>query len=287
MVRVVLSLFFALTLLFPAVLTAQEYDSQTGWKIRPPAGWKFAVQDGRVVFGHDVEAGMIIASFAPNMDVEALKKEARAGLQEEGINLMPTGEPTTFKAKAGQAVDVTLAGTDQAQTQLKARAIAVVGPSGAVVLLGITTPPQFENMAKRVREAADNVSFYKPKVGDAAKLRGTFCRYSSYSSGYATSNSFSSSRTERMTFDGAGRVAWGSQMLVSSNTETDTSSSSASGIFGDGSATNFGTYAVVGNAVTIQWSSGPQTCQVHMRQDDGRITELKCGDNLWAPQLCD
>jgi hypothetical protein len=53
------------------------------------------------------------------------------------------------------------------------------------------------------------------------------------------------------------------------------------------SPTSGGTYTVQGNEVSIRVPDSNMRCAVHFRQQDGRTTELKCGDQLWGAGLCE
>lgn len=105
------------------------------------------------------------------------------------------------------------------------------------------------------------------------QLRGLLCSWggsSSSSSGY--------SRTTRVSFDGQGGFSYGSE----------SSFSSGAGIaYGSGGGDR-GTYRVSGNKVYLTFSDGSTgVANVHMKQNNGMITELMYEGTLYASGLCD
>jgi hypothetical protein len=245
---------------------------QEGWQVETPKAWKHVAQGGRVLFGSDTEAGMILAWFAPGATIEQMTETARQGVHEQGMVLEPSAAPSPAHVKAGKAVSVELAGRAADGTQLRAKGYGILGPSGGVALLGLTTPEQYAAMRARLDAMAQTVSFFAAKKpAGGAQLAGALC---SYSGGQV------SSTTRRMSFDGQGRVAWGSELVASGK---------GWGAFAGNqySPSSQGTYAVTGDQVEIQFPDSVLRCAVHMRQPSGRITELQCGKQLWAAGLCE
>ena len=109
-----------------------------------------------------------------------------------------------------------------------------------------------------------------------ANLYGSFCHWSG-SSGVYSSSSYST--TDRITFDGKGNFAYGSE----------TSFSSDAGIYAnDNNNTQRGTYMVKGNSISLTFTDGSSyTFQVFIQQDWGEITEIKYGEKVYAKQLCE
>lgn len=288
-----ISLAAALCLLSPAIACAGAGASAPGatykadaegWQVKPPKAWKHAEKDGKIVFGSDTEAGLMLAWFQAGATLEQVKQSAGQPYQEPGLMLTP-GKSSSFAGTAGKAIAVDYEGTDGNGSPLKARAIAIVGKGGAVYAVGITTPPQFAKLSKRVDELAKGVSFFAAKAGDVALLSGPVCAYSGSSSG---SSSYSS--TQRMTFDGRGHVAWGSESAFSGSTQNMYGDTTATwGGYGgnQNTPTSGGTYSVSGNSVKIHWGDGTTLdCTVHYR--NGRqITELQCGSKLYGRGLCE
>jgi len=119
-------------------------------------------------------------------------------------------------------------------------------------------------------------------VGKAAAQRGnsnlygSFCHWSGSSGVYSTS---SYSSTDRITFDGKGNFAYG----------TETSFSSDAGIYdNDNNNTQRGIYTVDGNNIYVTFNDGSKyTLQIYVQQDRGEITEIKYGEKVYAKALCE
>lgn len=111
------------------------------------------------------------------------------------------------------------------------------------------------------------------KSGNEWQLQGTFCHYSgssSYGSSYST--------TSRISFDGQGHWNMGSESSFSGD---------AGSAYSGGGVDNSGTYRVTGGRVIYSTSSGEQgVVTVNMQQNDGRITEIYLGQDLYSPSLC-
>lgn len=100
------------------------------------------------------------------------------------------------------------------------------------------------------------------------QLRGTFCSFSG-------SSSYSS--TGYLNFDGQGR--W------SQSSESSFSNQHGSG-YGQSGNTG-GSYQVSGKIVQYQSDAGEQgTAEVHMQQNNGQITEIMIGRQLYAMGMC-
>jgi hypothetical protein len=104
-----------------------------------------------------------------------------------------------------------------------------------------------------------------------ARLRGKYCSYSSsYGGGYASSN--------WAYFDGSGTFSYGSSAY---------SGGSAGSYYGNDGA-NRGRYSVQGNTIVLQFGNGSSDqARVYNQTDDGRITEVEYGGQVYAGALCD
>jgi hypothetical protein len=110
--------------------------------------------------------------------------------------------------------------------------------------------------------------------GKERQLRGMLCSWSGSSSSYAGT---SISRTTRVVFDGKGNLRYASEGGFSG----------PDGLVHNRSGAQRGLYRVVGKAVYLVFPDGDgAVARVHMRQADGRITELKHGRTLFAAGLC-
>ncbi len=105
-------------------------------------------------------------------------------------------------------------------------------------------------------------------------LQGKYCSYSS-SGGYGSS-SYSSSNWAY--FDGRGNFQYGSGGYYSGGGD----------LYGSEGADGRGTYEVRGNTIILRYPDGSSDqAYVYNRGAGGRITEVKYGDTLYAPQLCE
>jgi hypothetical protein len=114
----------------------------------------------------------------------------------------------------------------------------------------------------------------QPQAGNNEwQLQGTFCHYSgssSYNSSYSS--------TSRITFDGRGHWSMGSESSFSSD---------AGSAYSGGGVDNSGVYRINGRQVIYATNSGEQgVATVNMQQNDGRITEIYVGEDLYSPSLC-
>ena len=114
--------------------------------------------------------------------------------------------------------------------------------------------------------------------GNEWQLQGTFCHWGGSSSYYSGSDYSGYSHTERITFDGRGNWAFGSEAAFNSD---------AGLAYGGQSNQDRGRYKIQGNQILYQTATGEQgVVRVNMRQNDGRITEIYVDHELYAPQLC-
>ncbi len=116
-------------------------------------------------------------------------------------------------------------------------------------------------------------------TGNEWQLSGLFCYWSGstmYSEGISTY-----SHTEWIQFDGRGNWAYGS--------EGSYMGAQGEGFYsGSRGPEMTGIYRIQGNQIFYQSSTGEQgVAQVHMRQPDGRITEIMVDGKLFAMGLCD
>ena len=106
-------------------------------------------------------------------------------------------------------------------------------------------------------------------------LQGTLCSYSGSSGG---GSSYASTR--RVTFDGRGRFATGSE----------SSFSNAAGLGYGGGSGSGGAYAVtgvyVGAPIRVRWASGEDDQAFVHHIVSGRITEIRYGKQVYGQGLC-
>ncbi len=110
--------------------------------------------------------------------------------------------------------------------------------------------------------------------GKENQLKGMLCSYSGSSSSYSGT---SSSSSNRVFFDGKGQFS----------TRHEGSFSGPSGQFYSGGSKEHGFYRVVGNRIFLVFADGSGAiAKVHMRQNNGRITEANYQGTLFAAGLC-
>lgn len=135
--------------------------------------------------GSDTEAGLIIIRLVRRTTLEQLVKDYGEGMQEEGLQLMPTMQAQEFPAGQNRAVAGELAGTAQDGAQIRARTIAVASPFGdAAVVLGMTTEVKYAGLKPRVETIASSFSFTQPQAPPVLEaIAGQWYYFSSSSFG--------------------------------------------------------------------------------------------------------
>ncbi len=112
--------------------------------------------------------------------------------------------------------------------------------------------------------------------GQEWQLQGTLCSYSGSSSSYGSYSS--SSTTKWAKFDGQGRFTYGSS----------SSFQSSAGMYSNPGGSQGGRYKVMGNRVKFSYDEGGSDfATINMRQNNGQITELQYGSDLYAASLCE
>jgi len=151
----------------PAAPTRGSRYRHDNWGISfvTPPGWKVGERQGLLLMGSDTEAGMIIIRLARRTGLQQLVQDYGEGMQEEGLQLMPTVQAREFPAGQNQAVAGELAGVAQDGARIRARAVAVASPFGdAVVVLGMTTEEKYAGLKPRVESIASSFEFSQPKA---------------------------------------------------------------------------------------------------------------------------
>jgi hypothetical protein len=156
-----------------------------GLSFAVPPGWKVGERQGFLLMGSDTEAGLIMVRLARRTTLEQLVQEYGEGMQEEGLQLMPTMQAQEFPAGQNRAVAGELAGTAQDGAQIRARTIAVASPFGdAAVVLGMTTEAKYSGLKPRVESIASSFQFAPPKAAPVPEfLAGQYYYISSSSYG--------------------------------------------------------------------------------------------------------
>lgn len=139
--------------------------SQKGWgtSFTVPGGWKAAEKDGLVLAGSDSEAGLLVVRFYPAATRAELEQGFHNGFHDNGMHAQPSTALATFSAKGGQGLAGDLTGADAQGNAVAVRTVAVMTPfGGALVVAGLTTPPQFGTVRARADALAASATFTRP-----------------------------------------------------------------------------------------------------------------------------
>ncbi|MCC7072971.1 MAG: hypothetical protein IT383_16730 [Deltaproteobacteria bacterium] len=149
--------------------------TQKGWgaSFTVPGGWRAGEKDGLVLAGSDTEAGLLVVRFYPTATRADLEQGFNQGFHDNGMNAQPSSSLAPFAAKGGQALAGDLAGADAQGNPLAVRTVAVMTPfGGALVVAGITTPPQFATVKARADALAAAARVTKPP--EVSSLAGNY-----------------------------------------------------------------------------------------------------------------
>ena len=130
-----------------------------------PPNWKVGERQGILLLGSDTEAGLMIIRSARKTTLEQLSAEYGEGMQEEGLQLMPVGQPENFPAGANRGLAGEMAGVAQDGARIHARVVAVASPFGdAAVAMGMTTEEKYAGLRPRVESLASSFQFSQPQA---------------------------------------------------------------------------------------------------------------------------
>jgi len=138
---------------------------------------------------------------------------------------------------------------------------------------------KIENSDQVITEQNEKQQVYdqnqqKQTGGQEHLLNGKLCSWSGSST---SSSSYSSSSWAY--FDGQGNFSYGSESSFSSD---------AGNAYGGDNGGSRGTYRISGDTIYFSYPDGSSdTATVYMRQDDGRITEVKYDGSVYAAGLCE
>jgi len=173
----------------PATVAAGEVGNPGwGFKLEPPAGWKFQQDTSMAILGHDTIPGMIVIAPHEAADLEQAAAQMQEGITEEGVALYPAGAVT--RHEGDNALVVEYSGIFEGQ-QAKARGIGTLSPhGGGAFILAITTP---ESFGPELTAAADEIvaalRYFRVDVSDLVRhFAGRWASYSGNSSGGTLSN---------------------------------------------------------------------------------------------------
>jgi hypothetical protein len=136
-----------------------------GLSFAVPANWKVGERQGLLLLGSDTEAGLIVIRLVRRTSLEQLVQDYGEGMQEEGLQLMPTTEAQEFPAVRNRAMAGELEGTAQDGARIRARTVAVASQFGdAAVVFGMTTEEKYSGLKPRVESIASSVQFTQPQA---------------------------------------------------------------------------------------------------------------------------
>ena len=173
-----------------------------GIKFTIPEGWKGAETDGGFLMGSDSKPGLVIMLPHEVKDLNILKKEAEAGLYDEGIALKKSSE---FESIGKEGIGAEFEGLIQGE-KAKAYVAGIINPFGSgVTIMATTTISSYNNDYKELaKKIAMSLKFSQPVEPPVTQewrntLSGAKLTYlnSSYSSGasydgYSTYSGYSS-----------------------------------------------------------------------------------------------
>jgi len=240
------------------------YDQYKGWEIKKPPGWKHGVREGVVVLGHDTEPGLILVGYQPGLSFEQAAAAVEAEIRKLGG--AQVGAARAASVKAGRALVVETSGVANGTT-IHGRAVAVAGPSGMLVVLGLTTPDKIAGLRPRIDAIAMAARFFTPERGNVQLVSGCFRKSSGSTAVWVETTLY---------FDGAGRFSKNGFVAASSTDSVGrrTGTSATLDSKGDG-----GTYVVDGKTIRLAWNDGSVSVY-ELVLENGGVGALRSG-NAW------
>jgi hypothetical protein len=156
-----------------------------GLRFAVPGDWKVGERGGALLLGSDTEPGLMIVRFMRRTTLQTLAEGYQEGMQEEGLQLMPTTQLESFSAGGSQGLAGEMAGTARDGASIRARAVGVASPFGdAAVIFGLTTEEKYAGLKPRVDALASSFSFAEPQAGPVPEfLAGQYYSISASSFG--------------------------------------------------------------------------------------------------------
>jgi hypothetical protein len=185
-----------------------------GFALRAPKGFSVGEEGGRVFLRRGGET--IAAQFHPDLRYAQMEAFCEQATRFAGAGFVRVGAPSRWKAAAGRALALDLSGP--AALPVRARAVGIAGPRGALVLLGWAAAGEGDSnpIAGLVDSVAASVRFFKPRAAKIVKaLLGTWWTGGGSSSGSAGQNRSYRSHERRVALCPNGRFHDFSQSDVS------------------------------------------------------------------------
>jgi len=150
-----------------------------------PEAWKVADRKQALLLASDTEAGLMLVRFMRRTNLQSLAEGYQEGLQEEGLQLMPTVQLQEFSAGDARGLAGELAGVAQDGARIRARVIAIPTPFGdAALALGLTTEEKYAGLKPRLDSLAASLTFTPPQAPPVLEfLAGQYFYISSSSFG--------------------------------------------------------------------------------------------------------
>jgi hypothetical protein len=128
----------------------------------PPA-WKVGDRMQALLLGSDTEPGLMIIRFMRRTNIQTMAEGYQEGLQEEGLQLMPTTQLQDFSAGDSHGLAGELAGVAQDGARIRARVIGIPTPFGdGAIVVGLTTEEKYAGLKPRVDALGASLVFTPP-----------------------------------------------------------------------------------------------------------------------------
>ena len=130
-----------------------------------PQAWKVADRKQVLLLASDTEPGLMIIRFMRRTNIQSMAEGYQEGLQEEGLQLMPTAQLQEFSAGSSRGLVGELAGVAQDGARIRARVIGIPTPFGdGALVVGLTTEEKYAGLKPRVDALGASLSFTQPQA---------------------------------------------------------------------------------------------------------------------------
>ncbi|HUU14600.1 MAG TPA: hypothetical protein VM182_12985, partial [Terriglobia bacterium] len=150
-----------------------------------PQAWKVVDRKQVLLLASDTEPGLMIVRFMRRTNIQSMAEGYQEGLQEEGLQLMPTAQLQEFSAGSSRGLAGELAGVAQDGARIRARVIGIPTPFGdGALVVGLTTEEKYAGLKPRVDALGASLSFTQPQAPPVLEfLAGQYFYISSSSFG--------------------------------------------------------------------------------------------------------
>ena len=143
-------------------------DAYTGYQFNIPKEWiGKEVEGGSYLIGHNTKPGFILVMPNQYTSLSQMHQESVQGIQETGIQLMPTGEIQKY---GNNGLLANYSGTIESQ-MVTAHAIGLISPhgNGLTILIAVRKDLYESTYLPILQSIANTVTFSKPKVSPVAE----------------------------------------------------------------------------------------------------------------------